>query len=152
MHLQGLNDPLNLCSSDGCIAGIACISAYLYPSPHCCKCSEHIVDCQGNQTGRLLEFVRAKQAAGGCLEERQEQPIVMNGFLDAETTRIVASCDVSCSKLVRQCIMSLDRQGIIDAAWSQFALRSLACLQPNVFQIGFVQAPTSTTTAANASS
>ena len=40
---------------------------------------------QGNQTGRLLEFVRLKLAAGGCVEERIDEPIVMNGNLGFPT-------------------------------------------------------------------
>ena len=78
--LQGLNDPLNLCSAeDGRMAGTA-------RKISCRDCIGHDIACdqvQGNQTGRLLEFVRAKLAAGGCVEERLDEPIVMNGALAA---------------------------------------------------------------------
>eukprot|EP00439_Symbiodinium_sp_Y106_P063243 s3552_g9.t1 len=81
--LQGCPDT---CTTDGDLT-VCCPSVFCKNDNGCCLDDPlNLCSSESNQTGRLLEFVRAKQAAGGCVEERLEEPIVMNGIIDEPTT------------------------------------------------------------------
>eukprot|EP00435_Cladocopium_sp_Y103_P013172 s5588_g3.t1 len=83
--LQGCTDS---CMDDGVVT-VCCPSVFCKNDEGCCL-KDPLNLCSGeNGTGRLLEFVRSKQASGSsCLEERASDAMIENGKIKVVTTTV----------------------------------------------------------------
>lgn len=83
--LQGCTDS---CMDDGFVT-VCCPSVFCKNDEGCCL-KDPLNLCSGeNGTGRLLEFVRNKQASGfSCLEERASEAMIENGKIKVSTTTV----------------------------------------------------------------
>mmetsp|Transcript_21554 Transcript_21554/g.40561 ORF Transcript_21554/g.40561 Transcript_21554/m.40561 type:complete len:115 (+) Transcript_21554:44-388(+) len=86
--LQGCADSCTEVVSNGETITVCCPSVFCKNDNGCCMRDplNLCADQNGNGTGRLLQFVLDKRAAGGCVAERLEDPMIENGKVDAPTT------------------------------------------------------------------